>query len=116
MASSVAHCEEKNTMFETCGSSFDSETLDLVPCNGVYLTWKDLWVTVSIRKDGIKSILEGLTGYACPGEVLAIMGPSGCGKSTLLDALAGRLNSRTRQKGEILINGRKQNLAYGTSV
>ncbi|CAI9770061.1 unnamed protein product [Fraxinus pennsylvanica] len=103
-------------MFETCGSLFDSKILDLVPCNGVHLTWKDLWVTVSTRKDGTKSILEGLTGYACPGEVLAIMGPSGCGKSTLLDALAGRLNSRTRQKGEILINGRKQKLAYGTSA
>ncbi|KAG6742641.1 hypothetical protein POTOM_053562 [Populus tomentosa] len=83
---------------------------------GVFLTWNDLWVTVPNRKHGSKPILQGLTGYAQPGELLAIMGPSGCGKSTLLDALAGRLGSNARQVGEILINGHKQALAYGTSA
>lgn len=58
--------------------------------DGVSLTWEDLWVTVSNGRKGNKSILQGVTGYAQPGELLAIMGPSGCGKSTLLDALAGR--------------------------
>ncbi|XP_021655643.2 ABC transporter G family member 1-like [Hevea brasiliensis] len=82
----------------------------------VFLSWKDLWVTVRNGQNGSKPILHGLTAYAQPGELLAIMGPSGCGKSTLLDALAGRLNSNTRQTGEILINGRKQALAYGTSA
>ncbi|KAJ6302429.1 hypothetical protein OIU77_016504 [Salix suchowensis] len=84
--------------------------------DGVFLTWKDLWVTVSDGKKGSKSILQGLTGYARPGELLAIMGPSGCGKSTLLDTLAGRLGSSTRQTGDILINGHKQRLAFGTSA
>lgn len=56
---------------------------------GVFLTWEDLWVTISNGKNGRKPILEGLKGYAKPGQLLAIMGPSGCGKSTLLDALAG---------------------------
>ncbi|KAG9451435.1 hypothetical protein H6P81_011400 [Aristolochia fimbriata] len=79
---------------------------------GVHLTWEKLWVTASDGKGGSKGILQGLTGYAQPGEVLAIMGPSGCGKSTLLDTLAGRLSSNTKQySGEILINGRKQQLA-----
>ncbi|KAE8716772.1 ABC transporter G family member 11 [Hibiscus syriacus] len=80
--------------------------------DGVSLTWDDLWVTVA----GGRSILRGLTGYARPGELLAIMGPSGCGKSTLLDTLAGRLGPNTRQAGDILINGRTQSLAYGTSA
>ncbi|KAI5313531.1 hypothetical protein L3X38_042707 [Prunus dulcis] len=88
---------------------------------GVFLTWEDLWVTVvskakSENGSRSRSILQGVTGYARPGELLAIMGPSGCGKSTLLDALGGRLSSNTRQTGKILINGQKQALAYGTSA
>jgi len=60
--------------------------------DGVCLTWKDIWVnTISNGKNGSKSILQGLTGYAKPGQLLAIMGPSGCGKSTLLDTLAGTI-------------------------
>ncbi|KAK7363125.1 hypothetical protein VNO77_05255 [Canavalia gladiata] len=80
---------------------------------GIFITWEDLQVTVP---NGRKRILQGLTGYAKPGQLLAIMGPSGCGKSTLLDALAGRLGSKTKQTGKILINGRKQALAYGATA
>ncbi|KAM7474861.1 hypothetical protein LguiB_022104 [Lonicera macranthoides] len=72
---------------------------------GVKLTWENLWVNVSDGKSGSKSILQGLTGYARPGEVLAVMGPSGW-----------RLDSNTRQSGEVLINGHRQSLAYGTSA
>ncbi|KAL0461336.1 UNVERIFIED_CONTAM: ABC transporter G family member 11 [Sesamum latifolium] len=101
-------------------SSRGEETDDGLGRNGgVYLTWKDLWVTVAdttAAEGKRRPILQGVTGYAEPGEVLAIMGPSGCGKSTLLDALAGRLDSNTRQKGDILINGRKKSLAFGTSA
>ncbi|KAK6945768.1 ABC transporter-like, ATP-binding domain [Dillenia turbinata] len=84
--------------------------------HGVLLTWENLRVTVSNGTNGCSSIIQGLTGYARPGEVLAIMGPSGCGKSTLLDALAGRLGPTAKQNGNILINGREQELAFGTSA
>ncbi|GMN29387.1 hypothetical protein TIFTF001_044342 [Ficus carica] len=71
-------------------SSAAIETLVVEYGGGVCLTWEDLWVRVSSGKKGNRPILQGLTGYARPGELLAIMGPSGCGKSTLLDALAGQ--------------------------
>ncbi|GMI99417.1 ARABIDOPSIS THALIANA WHITE-BROWN COMPLEX HOMOLOG PROTEIN 11, CUTICULAR DEFECT AND ORGAN FUSION 1 [Hibiscus trionum] len=95
----------------------DCRTHPAPEANAVFLTWTDLWVTVSGGKKGTKAILQGLQGYAEPGKVLAIMGPSGSGKSTLLDSLAGRLlSSSTQQTGEILINGRKETLAFGTSA
>ncbi|CAL9182699.1 unnamed protein product [Musa hybrid cultivar] len=77
---------------------------------------EDLWVSAPGRKGGHVSILCGITGFARPGEVLVMMGRSGCGKSTLLDALAGRPASNVSQKGEILINGQKQKLAFGASA
>lgn len=58
--------------------------------DGVVLTWKDVWVRAP---NASQAILQGLTGFAEPGKVLAIMGPSGSGKSTLLDTLAGIFSS-----------------------
>ncbi|EAZ45082.1 hypothetical protein OsJ_29720 [Oryza sativa Japonica Group] len=86
------------------------------PEQGAVLAWEDLWVSTAGGSRRRVPILCGLNGYARPGEVLAIMGPSGCGKSTLLDSLAGRLGSSVSQKGDILINGRRQKLAFGTSA
>ncbi|KAK1417607.1 hypothetical protein QVD17_26737 [Tagetes erecta] len=93
----------------------DAHVVDKRRTRGAYLSWEDVGVTVlSSRKDECKSLLNGVTGYAKPGEIVAIMGPSGCGKSTLLDSFAGRMASNTRHTGRILINGRKQRLTYRT--
>lgn len=80
------------------------------------LTWKDLTVTVTLPKGETQRVLEGLTGYAEPGSLMALMGPSGSGKSTLLDALAGRLATNAFLSGSILLNGRKTKLSFGTAV
>ncbi|KAH0469408.1 hypothetical protein IEQ34_000966 [Dendrobium chrysotoxum] len=51
-----------------------------------------------------RSILDGITGTAAAGELLAVLGPSGSGKSTFLTILAGR---NIPSSGSILANGRK---------
>lgn len=55
-----------------------------------------------------KTILNGITGMASPGEILAVLGPSGSGKSTLLNALAGRLKGHGFS-GTVLANGKRLN-------
>ena len=54
-----------------------------------WLTWKDLDVFAINGRGEKRPILSGITGYAEPGHMMAIMGPSGSGKSMLLDTLAG---------------------------
>jgi len=56
----------------------------------VCLFWEDLTVVASNGSNSAeKELLKGLSGYAEPNRIMALIGPSGSGKSTLLAALAG---------------------------
>ena len=56
----------------------------------VQVGWKDLTYDVVVAKGKVKRLVHGVSGYASPGELLAIMGSSGAGKTTLLNCLSGR--------------------------
>lgn len=51
---------------------------------------------------GARSVLEGVTLQAQPGEVLGVVGPNGAGKTTLFEILSGRL---TPSSGRVFLDG-----------
>ncbi|GMH10116.1 hypothetical protein Nepgr_011957 [Nepenthes gracilis] len=51
-----------------------------------------------------KVILNGISGEAREGEIMAVLGASGSGKSTLIDALADRI-AKDSLKGAVTLNG-----------
>ncbi|ESW03548.1 hypothetical protein PHAVU_011G023000 [Phaseolus vulgaris] len=90
------------------------ETMGVSEKRGMYLVWEDLSVVLPNFGNGhTKRLLNGLSGYAEPNKIMAIMGPSGSGKSTLLDALAGRLSRNLIMSGNVFLNGKKRRLDYG---
>ncbi|KAI9985725.1 hypothetical protein PInf_005127 [Phytophthora infestans] len=48
-------------------------------------------------------LLKGISGYALPGTITALMGSSGAGKTTLMDVIAGR-KTAGKITGSILLN------------
>lgn len=56
------------------------------------------------QPDGKFCLLHGISGYACPGTITALMGPSGAGKTTLADVIVGR-KTIGDVSGEITLNG-----------
>jgi ABC-type multidrug transport system ATPase subunit len=62
----------------------------------------------SVTSTNEKYILNGISGYASPGQVVAMMGPSGCGKTTLLSILGGRTGNNAVE-GSVTYNDETYN-------
>nr|PNR49779.1 hypothetical protein PHYPA_011675 [Physcomitrium patens] len=112
----VVSPEGSHKVIEVARTSQDADK----PSQKLYLHFSDLTYTVCKKQSrwqrfqgmflpGLKQpapkplrLLDGISGEAKGGEILAVMGPSGSGKSTLIDALAQRIDAVT---GSMTLNG-----------
>lgn len=58
-----------------------------------------------------KQLLQDVSGFVKPGQLVALMGSSGAGKTTLMDVLAQRKDSG-RIEGSIMVNGQPQGISF----
>ncbi|KAK1946642.1 ABC transporter G family member 36 [Phytophthora citrophthora] len=72
--------------------------------NSVTVSMMNLCYSVK-TKNGSIDLLKGVSGYALPGTMTALMGSTGAGKTTLLDVVAGRKTGGVI-RGEIRLNDR----------
>jgi ABC-type multidrug transport system ATPase subunit/ABC-type multidrug transport system permease subunit len=81
---------------------------EALPFTPMWLSFSDIRYTVKVKDTkGVtmdRPLLRGVSGYAEPGKLTALMGASGAGKTTLLDVLAGRKNVGVIE-GTITFNG-----------
>ncbi|KAJ1666843.1 hypothetical protein EV178_001927 [Coemansia sp. RSA 1646] len=71
------------------------------------LSWSNINYDIK-TKDGVRRILQNVSGSIYPGELVAIMGSSGAGKTSLLNVLSSRVQGG-KLYGDIKFNGTKCN-------
>ncbi|KAG7388235.1 hypothetical protein PHYPSEUDO_012893 [Phytophthora pseudosyringae] len=73
------------------------------------LEWSHVTLKVTTKNNETnrkeeKIILDNVSGFAHPGQLLVMMGPSGAGKSSLLDCISGRKDVRDGLEGSVTVN------------
>ena len=99
--------EESKAPEEAVTVSAPGSIASVLPFAPMTVVWRDVKYTVQLNKNlggGSKVLLQGVSGIASPGRLIALMGASGAGKSTLLDVIAGR-KTAGKKEGDILLNG-----------
>jgi len=61
---------------------------------------------------GSKTVLDGISFHAAPGQIIGLLGPNGCGKTTLIKILTGLIKDHT---GTVRINNEEPG-AYTKSI
>lgn len=70
----------------------------------VTLAFRDIEYDVKLPSGDVRPLLRGVSGFAAPGTLTALMGATGAGKTTLLDVLAWRKTAGS-VRGSIFLNG-----------
>ncbi|VDK48844.1 unnamed protein product [Cylicostephanus goldi] len=66
-----------------------------------------VWEDMKVRSKNGRQILNGISGVALPGEVVAVMGASASGKTVFLNALLHRNLRGLIVEGDVLVNGQR---------
>ncbi len=92
------------------GAQLKDSSLEEEPAGKTIFTFKD--ISYFVHHEGKeKQLLDRVSGYVKPGQLVALMGSSGAGKTTLMDVLAQRKDSG-RIEGSIMVNGRPQGITF----
>ncbi|KAH7230842.1 ABC multidrug transporter [Fusarium solani] len=86
------------------------EEVNTISASSTVFTFKD--ISYFVHHEGQeKQLLQSVSGYVKPGQLVALMGSSGAGKTTLMDVLAQRKDSGTID-GSIMVNGKPQGISF----
>lgn len=91
-------------------SDNSEQALHRISTSQKIFTWTDIEFTVPYQ-GGQRKLLNKVSGYAKPGNMIALMGASGAGKTTLLNTLGQRQKIGV-VSGDMLLDGRPLSMDF----
>ncbi|KAL5392982.1 hypothetical protein PMIN06_006396 [Paraphaeosphaeria minitans] len=110
--------EEKAVAGGSTGGGLSGETTELqqeevleqISSSESVFTWQNVEYTVSYQ-GGERKLLNGVSGYVKPGQMIALVGASGAGKTTLLNTLSQRQKLGV-VSGDMLVDGKPLDIGF----